>query len=74
MLLVLSGARTKNSATSVSRSVTEENLSHLINLLHEPPSERQHCKEKQSMRFEIRQSGIQILIQLLTSCDHCEPT
>lgn len=38
-------ARTKNPATSVSRSMTKENLREPINLLHEPPSERQHCEE-----------------------------
>lgn len=45
LLLVLFVARTKNSATSVFRSVTKENLIDPINLLNESPSERHDCKE-----------------------------
>lgn len=44
-LLEFFEARTKNPATSVPRSMTEENLREPINLLHEPPSERQHGEE-----------------------------
>lgn len=45
VLLVLFELRIENSATCVPRSMTEENLRDLINLLHNPTSERQHFEE-----------------------------
>ena len=44
-LLVLFDAWTENSATSVLRNMTKEDLRDLINLFHEPPEWRQHCEE-----------------------------
>lgn len=38
-------AKTKNPATNVPTSMTEENLRDPVNLSHEPPSERQHYEE-----------------------------
>lgn len=53
VLLVLFEARTENSATSVPRSMTEENLRDLINLLHNLASERQHFEEIAECGLEL---------------------